>query len=238
METRGYRENFLERLHGIERNHRPLSAAFPAPFGNFSEVKRLSLRPCQNTPQIVSHSCKTRCNGTDMEVGSLQSDISNQFPGGVSTVSICRLAKLEEFTTLQEATRIQTPPLDEDTADGRARGFFTSTSLPTVDGSGHSASESSTRSKRRSPRSEMHRRCMSGQTREWWERVPKRPVRRNPVDRVRAFEFDIPEHLPSSPLCPANKRHNGGGSGVCVYHGRKKVPSMLKEEFVPSERYC
>ncbi|KAI1149748.1 hypothetical protein F4825DRAFT_453134 [Nemania diffusa] len=35
-----------------------------------------------------------------------------------------------------------------------------------------------------------------------------------------AFRFDMPEHLPSSPMCPANKRHKSGGTGVCVYHGR------------------
>jgi hypothetical protein len=34
------------------------------------------------------------------------------------------------------------------------------------------------------------------------------------------FEWDIPEHLPSSPLCPLNPKHRGGGKGICVYHGR------------------
>lgn len=36
------------------------------------------------------------------------------------------------------------------------------------------------------------------------------------------FEFDIPEHLPNSPICPANPKHKSGGVGVCVYHGRRK----------------
>jgi hypothetical protein len=35
-----------------------------------------------------------------------------------------------------------------------------------------------------------------------------------------AFEWDVPEHLPSSPLCPLNPKHRGGGKGICVYHGR------------------
>lgn len=30
---------------------------------------------------------------------------------------------------------------------------------------------------------------------------------------------DIPEHFPSSPLCPRNGRHRDGGGGVCPYHG-------------------
>lgn len=54
---------------------------------------------------------------------------------------------------------------------------------------------------------------------EWWE--VSVPVSFGDMDR-RAFRFDLPEHLPSSPMCPANKRHKSGGTGVCVYHGRAK----------------
>jgi hypothetical protein len=39
---------------------------------------------------------------------------------------------------------------------------------------------------------------------------------------MRTFTFDLPEHLPTSPMCPRNKRHTSGGTGVCVYHGRAK----------------
>ncbi|KAI0544179.1 hypothetical protein F4679DRAFT_589731 [Xylaria curta] len=56
---------------------------------------------------------------------------------------------------------------------------------------------------------------------EWWEVVV--PVSYGQVDqRAAGFRFDLPEHLPSSPMCPANKRHKSGGTGVCVYHGRAK----------------
>jgi hypothetical protein len=34
------------------------------------------------------------------------------------------------------------------------------------------------------------------------------------------FEINLPEHFPSSPLCPRNPKHKSGGRGVCVYHGR------------------
>ncbi|CAG8977642.1 hypothetical protein HYALB_00006592 [Hymenoscyphus albidus] len=34
------------------------------------------------------------------------------------------------------------------------------------------------------------------------------------------FELEIPEHLPSGPLCPKNPKHKSGGTGICVYHGR------------------
>ncbi|KAI5920203.1 hypothetical protein F4810DRAFT_713724 [Camillea tinctor] len=63
---------------------------------------------------------------------------------------------------------------------------------------------------------------------EWWE-LPASP--RASRDQLRfasyatapsGFQFDVPEHLPSSPMCPANKRHRSGGNGVCVYHGRRK----------------
>ncbi|KAI0541509.1 hypothetical protein GGR58DRAFT_529177 [Xylaria digitata] len=54
---------------------------------------------------------------------------------------------------------------------------------------------------------------------EWWE--VSVPTSYAAVDQ-RSFKFDLPEHLPSSPMCPANKWHKSGGTGVCVYHGRAK----------------
>jgi hypothetical protein len=43
------------------------------------------------------------------------------------------------------------------------------------------------------------------------------------IEELKArFDWDVPDHLPSSPLCPANPKHPGGGSGICVYHGRGK----------------
>ncbi|OJD29583.1 rna polymerase ii accessory cdc73 [Diplodia corticola] len=38
-----------------------------------------------------------------------------------------------------------------------------------------------------------------------------------------AFEWDVPEHLPGSPLCPLHPKHKSGGKGMCVYHGRRKT---------------
>ncbi|KAL8897396.1 MAG: hypothetical protein Q9207_007238 [Kuettlingeria erythrocarpa] len=38
-----------------------------------------------------------------------------------------------------------------------------------------------------------------------------------------AFELNVPEHLPNSPLCPKHPKHKSGGKGVCVYHGRNKT---------------
>ncbi|KAI0965150.1 hypothetical protein F4678DRAFT_453609 [Xylaria arbuscula] len=57
---------------------------------------------------------------------------------------------------------------------------------------------------------------------EWWE--VSVPATYAAVDQ-RTFKFDMPEHLPTSPMCPTNKRHKSGGTGVCVYHGRAKTQS-------------
>lgn len=43
------------------------------------------------------------------------------------------------------------------------------------------------------------------------------------IEDLRMFEWDLPEHLPSSPLCPLHPKHPSKGNGVCVYHGRNKM---------------
>lgn len=58
---------------------------------------------------------------------------------------------------------------------------------------------------------------------EWWE-VPNVVPRYEDLG-PKTFAFDLPEHLPNSPMCPANKKHKSGGTGVCVYHGRRKRSS-------------
>jgi hypothetical protein len=55
----------------------------------------------------------------------------------------------------------------------------------------------------------------------------------------RIFQFYLPEHLPTSPMCPANSRHKSGGTGVCVYHGRAKrrrTTSSISSENTPTGR--
>ncbi|KAI0404602.1 hypothetical protein F4802DRAFT_598026 [Xylaria palmicola] len=67
---------------------------------------------------------------------------------------------------------------------------------------------------------------------EWWE--VSVPMSYGAVDQ-RTFKFDLPEHLPSSPMCPANKRHKSGGTGVCVYHGRARGPRTPAPSPAPGE---
>ncbi|KAF4970780.1 hypothetical protein FSARC_2250 [Fusarium sarcochroum] len=133
--------------------------------------------------------------------------VDSQFPGG-------------------EALRIKTPPLAEDTASGQPRSFFTEMIPPSEDDSWAFCPGSS--SGRNSPQT-VRRHSLVPHTYEWWEKIPKQPIRRNPFEEPIPFEFQVPEHLPSSPMCPANKKHVSGGTGVCVYHGRRKGPSGLTD---------
>ncbi|OMP87201.1 hypothetical protein BK809_0007287 [Diplodia seriata] len=48
------------------------------------------------------------------------------------------------------------------------------------------------------------------------------------VDRLNStFAWDVPEHLPDSPLCPLHPKHRSGGKGICVYHGRRKTQIVV-----------
>ncbi|XEV05774.1 hypothetical protein FSHL1_011061 [Fusarium sambucinum] len=123
-----------------------------------------------------------------------------------------------------EARRIKTPPLTEGTANGRPRSFFTETVAP----ADVEEVDIQTSSSRRHSLQTVYHKSYAPDTTEWWERIPKQPVRRNPFQGPATFEFELPEHLPSSPMCPANEKHVGGGKGVCVYHGRRKGASKME----------
>lgn len=42
-------------------------------------------------------------------------------------------------------------------------------------------------------------------------------------DAAALLIFDVPEHLPNSPLCPLNPKHPSGGKAICPVHGRRKT---------------
>lgn len=46
--------------------------------------------------------------------------------------------------------------------------------------------------------------------------TPRAVVGMETVADLPPFEFDLPEHLPSSPMCPANPKHKLKGKGICV----------------------
>ncbi|KAJ4153739.1 hypothetical protein LMH87_010213 [Akanthomyces muscarius] len=136
---------------------------------------------------------------------------SNTFPGG-------------------EAVRVSTPPMDEDTADGRPRGFFGLLTPPQPETAGSQAFLTPMTSVHASPKYNAHRMSLAVPSREWWEGKPQKPVRYGETSSAAKFEFDVPEHLPNSPMCPANGRHKSGGTGLCVYHGRRRALSTVRDE--------
>ncbi|KAI1762921.1 hypothetical protein GGR53DRAFT_396333 [Hypoxylon sp. FL1150] len=129
-----------------------------------------------------------------------------------------------------EARRVKTPPLREGNQHRcQPRSFFFDIATP-PSGSISSYDSGEWRLSRR-PRSPPptaaivredgdYDRKKKDSAKEWWE-VPV-AVPRYEAMAPASFKFDMPEHLPSSPMCPTNARHKSGGTGVCVYHGRKK----------------
>lgn len=106
---------------------------------------------------------------------------------------------------------VETPPLKQLTASGKPRSLFIDIKHPIpLD----EESSNSSGSIRAAPRVFSYRRGQHSGKREWWD-APKAAVRRDPVRDVSFFEFDLPEHLPSSPMCPANPKHRGKLK-VCV----------------------
>lgn len=132
--------------------------------------------------------------------------------------------------TTQKAIRVDTPPLKEDTADGKPRGLFFDVSGPSDAGPNDSGAGGSESTSTRASKKETHKTEAQGllsetkRRREWWDPSPKTLAaatttaasRRDLIRKAAAFEFDVPEHLPNSPMCPANPKHKSGGKGVCV----------------------
>ncbi|KAL8986708.1 MAG: hypothetical protein Q9177_004018 [Variospora cf. flavescens] len=135
-----------------------------------------------------------------------------------------------------EARRIGTPPLPQN--GSKLRGFFFDYNAPqSVEEQassgwpnapmdtivlhnrqqGHLPHSSQPTTAARSPGARLKREDMNVE----WFRI------KAAVDEVREerddFELNVPEHLPSSPLCPRHPKHKSGGKGVCVYHGRTKT---------------
>ncbi|KAK1988544.1 hypothetical protein LZ30DRAFT_698812 [Colletotrichum cereale] len=131
-----------------------------------------------------------------------------------------------------EATRVKTPPLHE-TADRKPRGFFTELLPPRRDEDTWGPSQAYRSSSVR----RLHGKCgddLPKKPKEWWD-AKQRKQSRSRLTSLPRFEFDMPEHLPNSPMCPANPKHTSGGKGLCVYHGRRKTGSTLKVEHTMSD---
>ncbi|TKA70690.1 hypothetical protein B0A55_06998 [Friedmanniomyces simplex] len=57
-------------------------------------------------------------------------------------------------------------------------------------------------------------------------------------DTIMGFELNVPDHLPSSPLCPLNPNHKRVGKAICPIHGRKKVrtPGLSKAKTMAASK--
>ena len=106
-----------------------------------------------------------------------------------------------------EARRIGTPPLNEQS--GKARGFFFKYDVR--------EDESEVLNSDTLERARLERKRTSDI--DWLSVKLKADEAR---DNAMCFEINVPEHLPSSPLCPKHPKHKSKGKGICVYHGRNR----------------
>ncbi|MCJ1255525.1 hypothetical protein MMC24_003341 [Lignoscripta atroalba] len=114
-----------------------------------------------------------------------------------------------------EARRVGTPPMPTRTPDGRLRGFFFDYRAP--DDEMFTPLEDL-----KSHRVPAGEKLALGPEIDWF-RVKVSDIADDTDDE---FELNVPEHLPSSPLCPKNPKHPSGGTGICVYHGRNRTISL------------
>jgi len=120
--------------------------------------------------------------------------------------------------------RINTPPGLEETPTGRARGFFFDLTLPSVDKNNNDPSNLSQPSSNKSSTKTTRLMTPTGRIRQWWDDDEDHiaPRARRQLMTGGNFVFDVPDHFPSSPLCPMHPKHKSGGRGICPLHGREK----------------
>jgi parafibromin len=129
----------------------------------------------------------------------------------------------------QEARRVHTPPLSGPKTTGFTRGFFFDMN-PDIDNERHEKITGTTSSIETSDlrtsssetfKPEYLSSPSSHERREWWDVDIPTSLKREESNTA-SFVFEIPEHFPSSPLCPLHPKNISRGNGVCRYHGRVK----------------
>ncbi|KAF7508819.1 hypothetical protein GJ744_008696 [Endocarpon pusillum] len=138
-----------------------------------------------------------------------------------------------------EARRVHTPPLPGDGPGQKRKGFFfdyvapSDPAFPTAENpTGEGAAGPS------SPRNRPARgRTIGGS--DWFEtqlagvdavdhtansgsRTMAELAKPTKAHEEEMIDMNVPEHLPSSPLCPRHEKHKSGGKGVCWMHGRSR----------------
>ena len=170
-------------------------------YSNSSSVRNLLMaRPMPSTPEP-----EAMYTGSD----------SNQY-------MVVDLTEVNAPTFLpSEARRVHTPPLPSPSHNGKghSRGFFFDYNTPLE----RRPSEDILKSSSASPES-------PPQERDWFR--TKLDLFDDPAPKAtkELMEAEVPEHFPSSPLCPRNPKHKSGGTGTCPYHGRNKSTPSEPED--------
>ena len=117
-----------------------------------------------------------------------------------------------------EARRINTPPLTGGSTKGHPRGFFFDYDAPDEQDRERSAGQHQSSLTTIKP---FEQRRPSD-----WYRVALDTIDSGEGAPKGDLDYSIPEHLPSSPLCPKHPKNSSRGLGTCPYHGRNKsIPS-------------
>ena len=117
-----------------------------------------------------------------------------------------------------EARRIHPPPAPPSMRANRRRGFFVDDPAPHETALTPSPVMVESR-----PRASCERSKLGSSGTDWY-RVKLAADEIKDSNHFYSFELNVPDHLPSSPLCPKHpKHHRTGGKGVCPYHGRNKA---------------
>ncbi|MCJ1341348.1 hypothetical protein MMC09_006644 [Bachmanniomyces sp. S44760] len=115
-----------------------------------------------------------------------------------------------------EAQRIGTPPLRESSISGRKhRGFFFDYIPP-------GSEEFLVMKETQRSLSPSFPTDVIETEKDWFRLSSHDPLE---PGKTPTEEIEAPEHLPSSPLCPKNRRHPSGGKGICPSHGRIRKPA-------------
>ncbi|KAF2433528.1 hypothetical protein EJ08DRAFT_647220 [Tothia fuscella] len=68
-----------------------------------------------------------------------------------------------------------------------------------------------------------------GKEKDWYRIRMDRIMGGDEPRDVAGLDWDIPEHLPTSPLCPLHTKYRGRGKRICVYHGRRSDPNIFTD---------
>ncbi|KAJ5052072.1 uncharacterized protein L3040_001832 [Drepanopeziza brunnea f. sp. 'multigermtubi'] len=131
-----------------------------------------------------------------------------------------------------EAKRVNTPPMFPGNPAVQARGlFFDLNATSRGDNINQSTSGGSTGS---SSIAAVKRSAATSPSLDWWEADTKHVFTGSKATKALSpprpsFELNLPEHLPSSPLCPKNPKHKSGGSGICPFARKRSGTKAVKD---------